>query len=85
MFSNGAVANGAKMARPSRLTAGQRRRTIVDAAADVFARRGYEDALLEEIASAAGASKALIYEHFAGKRELHAYISRTGSDESSVA
>jgi AcrR family transcriptional regulator len=54
---------------------------IFDAAAEVFARRGYDGARLEEIASAAGVSKALIYEHFEGKRELFTQIFRRGTDE----
>jgi AcrR family transcriptional regulator len=54
---------------------------IFDAAAEVFARRGYDGARLEEIASAAGVSKALIYEHFDGKRELFTQIFRRGTDE----
>ena len=68
--------------RPSRLTGAQRQRLILDAAADLFAERGYEGARLEEIAAAAGVSKALIYEHFEGKRELYAQIMRKGTDES---
>lgn len=68
--------------RRPRLTGAQRQRVIVDAAAEVFAQRGYEGARLEEIASAAGVSKALIYEHFDGKRELYATIMRKGTDES---
>ena len=54
---------------------------IFDAAAEVFARRGYDGARLEEIAGAAGVSKALIYEHFDGKRELFTQIFRRGTDE----
>ena len=71
-----------KSGRPSRLTGAQRQRLILDAAADLFAERGYERARLEEIAAAAGVSKALIYEHFDGKRELYAQIMRKGTDES---
>ena len=37
-------------------------------------RAGYHGASLEEIAQTAGVSKALIYEHFASKRELHAEL-----------
>jgi AcrR family transcriptional regulator len=67
--------------RRQRLTGAQRQRLIFDAAAEVFARRGYDGARLEEIASAAGVSKALIYEHFEGKRELFTQIFRRGTDE----
>jgi AcrR family transcriptional regulator len=68
--------------RRPRLTGAQRQRVIIDAAASVFAQRGYEGARLEEIAGAAGVSKALIYEHFDGKQELYAHIMRRGTDES---
>lgn len=54
-----------------RLTAEQRHAQILDAALSVFALRGYHGASTDEIASAAGISKALIYEHFDSKRELH--------------
>jgi AcrR family transcriptional regulator len=48
-----------------------RRAAILAAAEEVFARHGYHGAALEDIAQTAGISKALIYEHFASKRELH--------------
>jgi AcrR family transcriptional regulator len=57
--------------RRKRLTADERRQAILDAALDVFARRGYHAASIDEIAQAAGISKALIYEHFPSKRDLH--------------
>jgi AcrR family transcriptional regulator len=47
---------------------------ILAAAEEVFAARGYHGASLDEIAQAAGISKALIYEHFASKRDLHASL-----------
>jgi AcrR family transcriptional regulator len=54
-----------------RLSAVERREAILDAALDVFARRGYHGSSIDEIAHAAGISKALIYEHFPSKRDLH--------------
>ena len=74
-------ADGRPVVRQPRLTGAQRQKSIVEAAADVFAERGYEGARIEEIASAAGVSKALIYEHFPGKRELYAHIMRNGTQE----
>ena len=66
---------GAMNDRPRRrLSAAERRDELLDAASEVFARSGYHGASLEEIATAAGVSKALIYEHFASKRELHAEL-----------
>jgi AcrR family transcriptional regulator len=54
-----------------RLSAEDRRAAILDAALEVFSRHGYNGTSIDEIASAAGISKALIYEHFPSKRELH--------------
>src|SRR3954462_15880406 len=54
-----------------RLSAEDRRAAILDAALEVFSRRGYNGASIDEIATAAGISKALIYEHFPSKRDLH--------------
>jgi AcrR family transcriptional regulator len=65
-----------------RLSAVERRASILDAAATVFAERGYEAARIDEIAAAGGVSKALIYEHFPSKRELYAEIFTSGADES---
>jgi AcrR family transcriptional regulator len=57
-----------------RLSAAERREELLEAASEVFGRAGYHGASLEEIAQTAGVSKALIYEHFASKRELHAEL-----------
>ena len=67
--------------RPQRLSGAERQKSILDAATNVFAQRGYEGARIEEIATAAGVSKALIYEHFPGKKELYAQILTSGSQE----
>ena len=57
-----------------RLTAEQRRAEILGAAVEVFAGRGYHGSSIDDTARAAGVSKALIYEHFAGKQELYASL-----------
>src|SRR3954470_23546436 len=54
-----------------RLSAEDRRAAILDAALEVFAKRGYNGSSIDEIAQAAGISKALIYEHFPSKKDLH--------------
>lgn len=64
----------APVARRRRMPAAKRREVILSAAEETFARRGYHGASLDEVAHAAGVSKALIYEHFASKRELHASL-----------
>jgi AcrR family transcriptional regulator len=55
-----------------RLTAEERRSAILDAALTAFSQKGYHATSLDDIARVAGVSKALIYEHFASKQELHA-------------
>src|ERR671938_408286 len=57
-----------------RLSAEDRRTAILDAALEVFSRRGYNGASIYEIAQEAGISKALIYEHFPSKKDLHASL-----------
>jgi AcrR family transcriptional regulator len=54
-----------------RLPAQERRSAILAAALTVFAEHGYRGASIDEIAAAAGVSKALIYEHFPSKKDLH--------------
>jgi AcrR family transcriptional regulator len=67
--------------RRRRLRPEQRRALIVAAAADEFGRRGHADAHLEDIARAAGTTKAVIYDHFPDKRALHAeVVARAGQD-----
>ena len=63
-----------------RLKPEQRRELIVKAAADEFGRRGHRDARLEDIARAAGTTKAVIYDHFSGKGELHAEVVRRANE-----
>jgi AcrR family transcriptional regulator len=48
----------------------QTREQLLTAASIVFARRGYHDASLEEIAAEAGFSTGAVYSNFAGKQEL---------------
>jgi AcrR family transcriptional regulator len=61
--------------RPSRrLSAADRRRTILDAALLLFAQRGYDAASMDDIAAEAGITVAVIYSHFKSKEELHASV-----------
>jgi AcrR family transcriptional regulator len=53
-----------------RLSAPDRRAAILDDALEVFSDRGFNQASLDDVAARGGISKALIYEHFASKREL---------------
>jgi len=48
----------------------QTRERLIDAAAQVFARRGYHAATLEEVAHEAGYSTGAVYSNFSGKEDL---------------
>jgi len=54
-----------------RLPASERRVLILDAALRAFAANGYDGAAMDEIAEAAGISKAVVYDHVTSKRELY--------------
>jgi AcrR family transcriptional regulator len=59
------------MKRPTRAEKqAQTRAQLIDAAARVFARRGFQAATVEEIAEHAGYSHGAVYSNFAGKEEL---------------
>jgi AcrR family transcriptional regulator len=58
----------------SRMTAAERREQLIQTARVVFAERGYDGAAIEEIASRAGVSKPVVYEHFGGKEGLYAVV-----------
>jgi AcrR family transcriptional regulator len=51
------------------------RSTLIAAAAEVFARRGFEGASLEEIAEVAGFTRGAIYKTFGSKEELFFAVS----------
>ena len=59
------------LARPSDAAApGDSRRRILDAAARCFARKGFAQASLDEVAAEAGLTKGAVYWHFTGKNDL---------------
>jgi AcrR family transcriptional regulator len=64
-----------------RLRPEQRRALIVEAAAAEFGRRGHRDARMEDIARAAGVTKAVLYDHFPNKGALHAEVVSRASDD----
>src|ERR1700722_6888577 len=63
-----------QIAPPPRLTRAakqeQTRTQLIEAAASVFARRGFQTATIEEIAEEAGYSRGAVYSNFAGKEDL---------------
>lgn len=57
-----------------RMPYARRREQLLAAALGEFGRRGYHLTQMEHVASAAGVSKALLYQHFASKEELFAEV-----------
>jgi AcrR family transcriptional regulator len=63
------------MARPQAPDYEQRREAIVGQAADLFARDGFRGSSINDLASACGVSKALLYHYFPSKEDiLHAVM-----------
>ena len=58
------------MGRIAGVTAEETRERVLDGAAAVFARKGYDGATIAEITSEAGVSSGAIYAHFPTKAEL---------------
>jgi AcrR family transcriptional regulator len=56
------------------MTGKQRREQLLDIGRALFAERGFDGASIEEIASRAGVSKPVVYEHFGGKEGLYAVV-----------
>jgi AcrR family transcriptional regulator len=59
-----------RLGRPPKDLAGDVKSRILDAAQQVFLKRGYQSASVDEIAEMAPASKPTIYAHFDGKEAL---------------
>jgi AcrR family transcriptional regulator len=68
------------MSNSSRLTADERRSTIVDAATKVFAENGFHGTTTRELAKAAGVSEALLYKHFPSKESLYSAMLEAGAN-----
>jgi AcrR family transcriptional regulator len=68
----------ASVNRPRRRLRGAERRSRIEAAAVVaFANRGYDATSLGEIASAAGVTRTVMYDHFPTKRALFLHVLAT--------
>lgn len=74
--------------RPSashRLPARERRALIEDAAARLFAERGYSATSVADIVAAAGVSKPMLYRHFESKQDLQMKLLARCRDELAAA
>lgn len=56
------------------MTGAARREVIADAAAVLFAERGYRGASIDAIARGSGVTPPVVYEHFSSKRELYRHL-----------
>lgn len=54
----------------SRLPAKERRQQLLETARLVFARAGFHETSMNEVAAEAGVTKPVLYQHFASKRDL---------------
>jgi AcrR family transcriptional regulator len=68
-----------------RIPAAERRGLIEDAAARLFAERGYAATTVEDIVAEAGVSKPMLYRHFESKKELQMKLLEHRRDELAVA
>jgi AcrR family transcriptional regulator len=71
----------ARVTTRRRLPGHERRVLILEAALRTFAANGYDGAAMDEIASAAGISKAVVYDHVASKRDLYTQLLHAIRDE----
>ena len=58
----------------ARMPADERRVQLLDAAVDLFSRKGFGGTTTKEIAAAAGVNEAVIFRHFATKQQLYTAI-----------
>lgn len=69
--------------RPARrrLSVDRRREELITAALELFSRHEAEDVSIDDVATAAGASRALVYHYFGGKQELYVASLRSAAEE----
>lgn len=58
----------------ARMTGKERREQLLDIGRALFAQKGFDATSVEEIATTAGVSKPVVYEHFGGKEGLYAVV-----------
>ncbi|HVX47614.1 MAG TPA: TetR/AcrR family transcriptional regulator [Mycobacteriales bacterium] len=65
----------------NRMPRSARRRQLLAAAQDVFVANGYHAAAMDDIATRAGVSKPVLYQHFPSKLELYLALLDTHAEE----
>lgn len=77
----GAAKGGRKKgAGRRRLSVDRRREELIAAALELFGARDAEDVSIDDVAAAAGASRALVYHYFGGKQELYVIALRSAAE-----
>lgn len=71
---------GAMPAPRRRLSPDDRRSQLLDVGAEMFAAQPYEEVLMEDVAAAAGVSRALMYRYFSSKPVFFTAIFQRASD-----
>lgn len=69
--------NGDAPGPRKRLSRGERYELILEHAIEVFGTGGYHNVSMDDVAEAAGVSKALVYQHFESKDELYMEVMHT--------
>lgn len=64
------------MATTKRLTAEQRKATVIDAATRLFAEKGFHGVSVDDIVKDVGVSPAVLYRHFSSKEALYEAVLR---------
>ncbi|MET9343757.1 MULTISPECIES: TetR/AcrR family transcriptional regulator [unclassified Nonomuraea] len=72
--------SGTRPAR-RRLSVDRRREELMAAALELFSKHDAEDVSIDDVASAAGASRALVYHYFGGKQELYVAALRSAAEQ----
>jgi len=71
---SGSRSDGAPPTDGERLPAAERREQLLAVGRQVFAKNGYHDTAMTDIARAAGVTKPVLYQHFDSKRALYGAI-----------
>jgi AcrR family transcriptional regulator len=64
-----------------RLSVDERRDELIEAALELFSHRPPEEISIDDVAAAAGASRALVYHYFGGKQELYLAALRSAAHQ----
>jgi AcrR family transcriptional regulator len=67
-----------------RLSVAERRDELIEAALELFSHRNPEEVSIDDVAAAAGASRALVYHYFGGKQELYLAALLSAADQLGV-